>query len=68
MQVDNALLDALGAAVNLDILLALPPRQAMEPEQISVLSLDNVLLGRVSPQGAEVGEVGGIANRRRDGY
>jgi len=49
MKVDNALLHASGTAVDLNVLLSLSPGQAMEAEQISIFSLDNVFLSRISP-------------------
>lgn len=47
MEVDNPLLEAPWAAVDLDILLALLPRQSVQAEEEAILGLDYMLLGGV---------------------
>ncbi len=66
MEVDDALLNAGGSPVHLGILLALPPCQSVEPEQVSVLGLYHMLLGSVSVGGTYGDEIGGISDGSRD--
>ena len=63
MQIRNALLGALRAAVDFGALLALSPLQAVQAQQEPILCLDYVLFGFVSPESAQLDEIGGIAHR-----
>ncbi len=67
VQVHDALLDALRSAVDPGVLLALPPGQPVEAEEVPVLGLHDMLLGGVPKGGTEVDKIGGIADLGRDG-
>lgn len=62
MQIDDALLDAVGPSVDPLTLLAAAPLQTMEAEKVAVLGLHNVLLCFVAPKLAELDEIGCISN------
>lgn len=38
----------------------------MQPQQVTILSLDYMLLGRITPQRTQVNKIGSISNRGRD--
>jgi hypothetical protein len=67
VQVDDTLLDALRAGVDLGVLLAPFPCEPVQAKQVSILGLDHMFLGRVAKGGAEVDKVGGVSDRGRDG-
>lgn len=62
MKVDDALLYAIRARIDPHILLPFLPRQTMYPQQIAVSCLHYMFLGGISVQGANLDEVGGIAD------
>ena len=67
VEVDNALLDAVRPSIDLCILLAFSVSQAMQTEQISILSLHNMLFRGVSEQGTKVDKIRGVSDGCRDG-
>lgn len=66
VHVDDGLLDAGAAAVDLLALLAALPLEAMQAEKVAVLGLDDVFLCFVAPEAAELYKIGRIANGGRD--
>lgn len=62
MQVRHALFDTVATRVDLLSLLAFAPLQAVNAEKVAIGSLDNMFLGFVAPELAELYKIGGIAN------
>lgn len=60
MQVDDALLDAVRTGVDPRGLVVALPCQAVQAQQVAVLGLDDVLLGHVAVEGAELDKVARI--------
>ena len=65
VHVNDALLDARLAVVDILALLAALPLKTMQAEEVAILCLDNVFFCLVAPEAAELDEIGGIADRGR---
>lgn len=60
VQVDDSLLDAARTRIDLCVLLAALPGEAVQPQEIAVGGLDDMLLSRVTEQFAELDEIGRV--------
>lgn len=65
VKVDDSLLDAIRPGVDLCVLLAVLACESVQPEEIAILCLDDVLLGLVPEKPTQLDEVGGVAYRAR---
>lgn len=63
VHIHDPLLDAGRTAVDTGALLAFAVGKPMQAEQIAILGLDNVLLGLVAKQPAQLDKVGRVADR-----
>lgn len=68
VHVDDGLLNAGAAAVDLLALLAALPLEAMQAEKVAIFSLDDMFFCLVAPEAAELYKVGRIANGGRHGW
>lgn len=62
VQIDNSLLNATRSAIDLLSLLPSAPLQSVDAQQVPIFRLHYMLLGLVSPDPAELDEIGRISN------